>query len=503
MLRRRMIVAALGSVTRMFSLAFMLPILIAILYDPFDTSILGYMIPRTVLIFTACSGLSYLLGLGLERLSGVDEVDLHEREAYLTVGIGWLMFVLLSSLPFILTGELGVIDAWFEAMSGLTTTGATVMAQELESVSKALMIWRALLQYLGGLGIIVLGIALLAKLTHGGMQMLQAEAPGPTVSRATPRLMQTARIMWGLYLGMAAAFFVLMMVLLSRHGLPFKEMFYEALLHTFTTIATGGFSNHHASIAYFDDPLIEGLIIVFILAAGTNFVLLHAFLKGNWRALVKDAEWRFYMANFVVVTLLVTGILWHAGLAVMDGFREAVFTIAAMMTSTGFAATDYDAWPDSARVIVLFVMVAGGSAGSTSGGLKMVRILLLFKIVAREIRRIQHPQAIVPIRIAGRPVQPATVMTVVGFFFAYVAVWAVGTILLVSLDPSMSNMVDAASASLSAISNMGPALGVVGPNETYAGLTDVSKIILSFEMWIGRLEIFTALLVFMPATWRN
>ncbi len=500
------VVAAVGAITRLFSVAFLLPIVIAIIYDAYDVPVLGYYVPRNVLVFAFSFGLCYAVSAVLRNISSaVQDEDLQEREAYLTVGLGWLLLCILAMIPFMLSGVLvSPVDAFFEAMSGLTTTGATVIAGDLDSVSPSLMMWRALLQFLGGMGIIVLGVAILAKLTHGGMQMLQAEVPGPTVGRIAPRLAQTARLMWGVYLSLAAALFVILCFIFGfRHEMAGPQIFYEALLHTFTTLSTGGFSNHTASIAFFDDPVLEAILVVFMLIAGTNFTLILMVRYGNWKALVSDPEWRFYMGNFVLVTLLMAGILWAAGDHLLASLRDSTFVVATLMTSTGFGTADFDAWPAVAKFLALFLMVAGGTAGSTSGGMKMARILLLFKVVRRELTRILHPQAVVPIRIAGHVVKPATVMATVGFFFTFVAIWVLGTVLLVAFDPAFTDVVDAASASISAISNIGPGLGVVGPAQNYAGLTAASKVILSAEMWFGRLEIFTALLVFLPATWRH
>ncbi len=505
MLRPMRVVAAVGAITRLFSLAFLLPILVAMVYDPYDLHLAGLAVPRNVLVFFFAFAITYLVGAGLRRVSqGVSEDDLQEREAFLTVGIGWLVLCTLAMIPFILSGVLvHPEDAFFEAMSGLTTTGATVMAGDLDSVSKSLMMYRALLQYIGGMGIIVLSVAVLSRLTHGGMQMLQAEAPGPSVSRVAPRIAQTARIMWGVYLGLSGVFFLLFSALLIPHGFGFLDIIYESMLHTFTTMSTGGFSNHSESIAFFHDPWIELLVIVFMLAAGTNFTLHYLWMQGDWKALTKDTEWRFFMANFVVITAAIVFALAVTGYGVVAGIRDASFIVASLITSTGFGTADFDAWPTVAKFLLLFVMVTGGTAGSTAGGMKHVRILLLMRLVSREITRIRHPQAVVPVRIAGRIVKPNTIMATVGFFFAFIAIWVIGTVLLVATDPAFSNIADAASASISAVSNMGPGLGVVGPTETYAGLTAASKLILSTEMWFGRLEIFTALIIFLPETWRH
>ncbi len=506
MLHPLRVVSAIGAITRLFSVAFLLPVLIAVLYDQYDVPVGGVLVPRGVLVFFFGFALTFLVGTGLRRLGrAVVDEDLAEREAYLTVGLGWLFLVILATLPFMMMGILtSPVDAFFEAMSGLTATGATVMDTHFDDTQPSLMMWRAFLQFLGGMGIIVLSIAVLARLTHGGVQMLQAEVPGPTFGRVAPRLADTARRMWRVYLLLAAILFVLLLVILTvRHDMPGKQVFYEALLHTFTTIATGGFSNHAASIAYFDDPVLEAVLIVFMLTSGMNYVLILLVGHGQWRSLWADHEWRFYMANFWLAMLVITGILWRAGAQIIPSLRDAAFVVASMMTSSGFVTADYDAWPPEAKFIVLFLMVAGGSAGSTSGGMKMARVLLLFKVAKGQMMRVKHPHVIAQIRMAGHALKPATIMAAVGFFMTFVAIWVIGTILLVALDPAFSDVVHAASASLAALSNIGPGLGVVGPMAHYGHLEASSKLILSAQMWFGRLEIFTALLVFMPSTWRH
>ncbi len=506
MLHPRRVVGAIGSILTLYSAAFLLPAVVAVAYDARETNIGAVQVPLNALIFLLCALLTFMLGAVL-RLSAANTnpENMADREAYLTVGIGWIALCLVTAVPYVLTGTLtSPVDAFFESMSGLTTTGATVIGGPLEDVSPSVHMWRAFTQYIGGMGIIVLSVAILAKLSQGGMQMLQAEVPGPTMSRVAPRVAQTARIMWGVYLALSAVLFAILTGILAfRHGMNVPTAAYEGLLHTFTTLSTGGFSNHTASIAYFDDPLIEGIIIGFILLAGTNFSLLLLASHGEWRTLLRDGEWRLYMTNFVLVSGVMAIILTRAGMEAMQAIRDGAFVVASMMTSTGFGTADFDQWPDVARLIIVFAMVAGGMAGSTAGGLKMVRVLLLWKIVRREFVRIRHPQAIVPLRIGGRTVPSRTIMATVALFFSYVALWLLGTVLLEIVDPAFARVEDAASASLSALSNVGPGLGVVGPTQSYAGLTMASKVVLSAEMWFGRLEIFTALLIFLPETWRH
>ncbi len=504
MARLDRVVAALGAITTLFSLAFLLPLLAALVYDPYDTTIGIVHLPLTAFVFAACALGTAATGYAMQRWAGRHD-DLRDNEAYILVGIGWLWICLLAMVPFLLTGVLASpIDAFFEAMSALTTTGATVIGGSLDAVAPSVMLWRAFLQFLGGMGIVVLSVALLARLTQGGLQMLQAEAPGPSVTRIAPRLAQTARILWSVYLSMAAMLFLLLVAAMARLGMDAKTTIYEALLHTFTTISTGGFSNHDASIAHFGDWLIEAILVVFMLAAATNFALHYRFFKQQQTDLLKDPEWRLFLGIFAGSALVITLVLWNAGQPILGALRGAVFTVASLLTSTGFATVDFDAWPELGKLAILFLMVTGGTAGSTAGGLKVVRAMVLFQLLRTQFTRIRHPNAITHVRLGGRILEPGTVAATAGFFLSFLLIWALGSVILLAGDPAhFHDPIDAASASISALSNMGPGLGVVGPTHTYAALNPVSKVTLSLEMWIGRLEIFTALLLMVPEAWRH
>lgn len=503
MLRPLRVVGAVGSITRLYALAFLVPALAALFYDPADMRILGAAVPRNLLLFLLCAGLSLALGESLRWMArSVAQEDLADREAYLTVGIGWIVLVILSAIPFLLTGTFrSPADAFFEAMSGITTTGATVIT-DLESVAPSVHMWRGFMQFIGGMGIIVLSVAVLARLTQGGIQLLQAEAPGPSVTRLRPRLAQTAKSLWVIYLLLSVVLFIILLGLLLQSGIPAKPAFFDALMHTFTTIATGGFSSHSDSISHFNSWIFEAVVVVFILISGTNFTLHYHALHGDWRQTWKDAEWRFFIGTFTLGTLAITGLLWNSGAGLVESLRGSAFTVASLSTSTGFTTADYDNWPAATKFILFLIMVTGGAAGSTAGGMKLVRILILFQIVRRELLKIVHPKAVVQVRLGGKALQEATLMAVVAFFFSYIALMMIGTFILTATDPTL-DAVESASASISALSNMGPGFGSIGPSQNYAGLLPSSKMLLSVLMWFGRLEIFTALLLFNPGSWKN
>ncbi len=499
------VLAAIGQIVRLFSVTFVVPIVIALLYDPWDSSFLFIPLPATVLPFILamllCLGLSYLFEALTRR---VEKEDLQDKEAYLTVGIGWLVLTAIAALPFWASGVLpNLIDAFFEAMSGLTTTGATVIAGSLDAVPKSVMIWRAFLQFLGGMGIIVLSVALLARLTHGGLQLLQAEAPGPSLTRVQPKLAQTAKTLWGVYGILSIAVFLILLLVMKFHvGFAWSDAFYDALLHTFTSISTGGFSNHSTSIAFFDSWLLEAFLIVFMLIGGSNFTLHYYAMRGDWRRLVKDKEWQFFIAIYLTSMVTLTLLVWGDGATFLDSLRGASFTAAAIGTGTGYATADYDLWTDTARLILIVLMFTGATAGSTSGGLKVIRILILLKLVGRQIRKLLHPRAVIPIRIGGKPLKEETVMTVIAFFFSVLTIWMAGSFVVITTDPNL-NLFDGAVGAASMISNVGPAMGVIGPTDNYAELLPSTKVIFSLLMWVGRLEVFTALLLFAPSTWKN
>lgn len=498
------VVAALSVILRLWSFTLLAPILVAFAYEPWTFTFGPLTMPRNVLVFLATFGATALFWIPVDRLTKTDaHKDLQDREAYLTVGIGWIVLSLFAMLPFILSGVLrSPIDAFFEAMSGLTTTGSTVIDGTLDTLPKSIMFWRSSLQFLGGMGIIVLGVALIARLSGGGASLFTAEAPGTTVTRVQPKLAQTAKALWRVYLIYSGLLAALLFSTLLFQGFGFKEAVYEALMHTLTTLASGGFSNHSASISFFDSVWIEALLIFFMLVAGTNFTLHHYALKGRPMRMLRDPEWRFFIAIFFVVTLALTGILWRVGTPVLEALRGAAFTTASLVTSTGYATVDYDTWPAAGKFLLLALMATGGSIGSTAGGLKVIRILIFFKLVRHQIQKAIHPRAVLPIRIAGRPIRDNTLMITTAFFVSFVGLWIGTAVVLVLTDPAL-DLVDAVASSLSAISNIGPALGETGPTRGYWNLQPHSKILLSLLMWAGRLEIFTALLIFNPNTWRN
>jgi trk system potassium uptake protein TrkH len=497
------VASAVGAVTRIFSLIMLLPIVVAFAYEPWDLDVLGLKVPRNALVFLGSFAIAALFWVPEAMLTRhVSEKDMPDRAAYLTVGVGWIALTVFGMTPFMLSGVLpSLADAFFETMSGLTTTGSTVIEGSLEDVAPSIMFWRGLLQFIGGMGIVVLSVALLSRMTQGGRSLLAAETPGTTVSRLAPKLAETARTLWMVYMLFSGLLLSLLFGLFVWNGMHWKAAIFDALMHTFTTFSTGGFSNHSASIAYYESWLIELVIIVFMLTAASSFTLHYRTLHGDWRKAWRDPELRFMLAAFAVVTLVSTGLVWQTGRGLMDSARGAAFTVASILTTTGYGTVDYDTWPAATKPLLGLLMLTGASAGSTAGGMKFIRILLLMKLVRREFETLLHPRAIIPIRLSGKVVDDRTLWKVVAFFFTFVSAWFAAGVLIVAIDPKLG-VIDGMSAAASAIGNIGPGFGVVGPTAGYWDLQPTTKFILAALMWLGRLEIFTVLLIFSPRTWR-
>ncbi len=442
----------------------------------------------------ALAGFIALLGGFLVERAARTERDIGPREGFFVVALAWLLVAGLGALPFMLLGILRPIDAYFEAMSGFTTTGATVIAH-VEELPRALLLWRAFTQWLGGMGIIVLAVALLPKLGVGGSQLMDAEAPGPTLERLTPRIRETARLLWGIYVGLT----VLNVVLLVLVG---RLSWFDAVAHAFTTLSTGGFSTKDSGFVSFP-PAAQWITVLFMMLGGLNFALLYrAIVRRQPRALVADTEARFYGVLLLGATL---ALLVSVGVG-MDNLRHSAFQAVSIMTTTGYASTDFEGWPAAAKMILFVLMFLGGCAGSTAGSIKVIRTWLVFRFIVRETRNVIHPQAVLPIRVSGRVVSEEIVRAVAIFAILYVTIFALGSIILLwnaAWAGLSMGMVEAASAVAATLGNVGPGFGLVGPMSTYAQLPETSKILLIFLMWAGRLELFPVIVLFVRSYWKG
>ncbi len=495
------LLSGLADILILTSILLLIPVLFALAFDDWSATWNGIHYPPAIVAFLASSVCATLFWLPTKILTRNVRKDGPEREALLLVGMGWLLATAFATLPFLFSGTFSrPEDAFFEAMSGLTATGATLL-DEPELAHRSILLYRALLQFVGGLGIIVLSVALLARLTHSGARLL-GEAGGST-TRLRPKMGQTAKALWKIYGAFALALFLLLLpVFVWSVGLSWKTALFEALAHAMTTVSTAGFTTHSTNIAFFDNGLLEGLLVAFMLLSGMNYSLHHRLWNGDWRRMLRDSEWRLYLIIVGLTAMGLSGSLWIAGESFAQAVRHGTFTAISFLTSTGYVVADSDTWSQSAKLLLVALMFVGASAGSTAGGIKILRVLLLWRVVQRELRRLLHPRAIIPVRHSGRVVPESAVLTVVAFFFAYLTTWMLGALLLIVVDPALG-LFDGSVAAAAAIGNVGPALGVVGPTETYSALAPQSRVILSGLMYVGRLEVFAALVVFHPGSWKN
>jgi len=443
--------------------------------------------------FAGCAALTALIGVGL-LAGGRKSGQIYRREGILIVVGGWVLASVLGAVPYVVTGTLGhPIDALFESASGFTTTGASVMT-DIESGSRAILFWRSMTQWLGGMGIIVLFVALLPELGPGARFLYKLEVPGPTAEALQPRIRDTAAILWKLYLSMTVA----QTLLLRLAGMDF----YDAITHTFSTLSTGGFSPRNASVAAFDSPWVDLIIIVFMVLAGANFSLFYGMrLRRNWN-LFRDTEFRLYAQILGVTTLVVAIELVRDG-AYASSWRallDAAFQVVSILTTTGFATADFAVWPVLARMLLVFLMFIGGCAGSTAGSMKVMRMVIGLRFALREVKLIFSPNAVLRVFSGGKPVPESVVRSVAGFFVLYLTIWGTGALLLGLGSP---DLVTAATASAATLGNVGPGLKAVGPTANYAFFGYGHKALMVLLMWLGRLEVYSIAALFTRAYWRT
>lgn len=445
-------------------------------------------------------------GFAGQRLTGSG--SLAPRDAFLAVALAWLAVPAFGALPYLLAGVGGLsspVEAYFESMSGFTATGATVL-DEIESLDRSTLFWRQLTQWLGGMGIIILAVAVLPKLRVGGRQLLQSELAGPTeLERLTTTIRETARRLWVLYVGLTGAC-ILALSLLGWTGADEEMTPFEAVSHSFTAVAIGGFSTQNRSLEVFG-PATQWIILLFIVVAGVNFLRLYrVFVQGQARAVARDDEFKLYLGFLAAGAGLLALELFAGGIySGEEGVRNAVFQSVSIMTTTGFASADYTEWGALSQLTLLLLMFVGASAGSTGGSIKVVRHLLLAKLVRRELTQTVHREAVVPIRLSGAVVDERALRSVLIFFALYLAVFALGSIgILVDAQRSEVEIspFEAIGAAAACLGNVGPAFGFAGPMGSYEAFSDVSKGILSALMWLGRIEIVPVVVLLTRSYWR-
>jgi trk system potassium uptake protein TrkH len=441
--------------------------------------------------FLAAAGLSFVVGTVAFRRTRLAR-DLTIREGYAVVGLSWIVVGIVGATPYLFSGVIGSpIAALFESISGFTTTGATVF-DDIESLPRSIIFWRAMTQWLGGMGIVLLGVAILPFLGVGGMQLFRAEVPGPATERLTPRIRQTATALWYVYAGLTAMQIVLYLI----GGLSL----FDAVVHSFATLSTGGFSSRTASLA-FESRFIQYVTIVFMYLAALNFTLHYQLTRGRLRY-TQDAEWRFFTAGLGVATVVIflVAITGPVAGGVEETFRASLFQVTSIITTTGFVTFDYESWGAAAALTLLFLMFMGGMAGSTAGGMKAMRLRLLLRHGLAELKRSIHPRAVIVARLGTTPVPDRTFYRVLAFALFFLGLFAAGAFALTLLG---HDLITALGASAASIGNIGPGLGGVGPVDNYGWMGGASHAVLLFLMLAGRLELFTILLLFHPDLWRR
>jgi len=504
----RLSLSLVGTVVKYLAVAPLVPVVVALIYG------------ESPVPFLAASAAMVTVGFGLERLRS--DGELGNREAFLLVSLSWLVVPLVGTIPYLVAGSGTVaepVNAMFESMSGFTTTGATVLGEiSFDRHGRAMLMWRQLTQWLGGMGILVLMVAILPDLSVGGAQIMNQEAPGISIEKLTPRIQETARALWGIY---AAFTLAAVAVYFGLHlaGVAPKMGLYNAVAHALTTMPTGGFSPEARSIEAFS-PAVQWTVMPFMVVAGTNFALFWYVLRDQPRKLTDNVEFRAYLLAIAGFGALVAALLFaDVGLAevpanvdpipghIEDSARQGLFQVIAIVTTTGYASMDFNTWDQSAQTILLFAFFLGGSAGSAAGSIKIVRWVLVKKAMSRSLFTSVHPDAVQPVRMGADAVDESTIRDVLVFVMVFLSLFAASTMLLYigslwNPEVELSGL-DAASVAIATLGNIGPGFGEVGPMNSFESFSAPAKLYMTFLMWIGRLEILSVLVILTPTFWRR
>ncbi len=482
MIHSKVILNTLSALVLFLALSLIPPAVIAWFYEEGDFSAFIYTI-----IICLVSGLSTFF------ITRHHKQELRAKDGFLIVTFGWTIFSLLGALPFFFSGFIpSYSDAFFETMSGFTTTGATILT-DIEALPHGLLFWRSLTHWLGGMGIILLSLAILPLLGVGGMQLFKAEVPGPSPDKLTPRIKHTAELLWGVYLLLTA----LEVGLLMLGGMDW----FDSVCHSFGTLATGGFATKNASIGHYNSAYVDYVITIFMLLAGLNFSLHYRALKGQPKIYFKDPESLFFFAIIGAATLFISFSVWnHTSQDIEVSFRQGFFQVVSIITTTGYGTADYEQWTSTSRMVVFILMFFGGCAGSTGGGLKIIRSLILIKFSLNEIKRLIHPQAVLPVRVGKVVVNRDIIANVTGFYLFYMSLFIFSVLFMNMLGLDFETSLGGVAAT---IGNIGPALGDLGPTDNYSFIPTVGKWFFSFLMLVGRLEIYTVLIIFTPMFWKK
>ena len=483
MINSKMICKIMGSLFFIEAGFLILCALLAIYYK--ETDLTAFLSSAAI---TAGAGIVFsIFGKNSER-------KISRRDGYVVVSLAWIFFSLFGMLPFYLSGYIpSITDAFFETMSGFTTTGASIL-DNIESLPHGLLFWRSMTQWIGGLGIVFFTIAVLPIFGVGGVQLFAAEATGPTHDKVHPRIGVTAKWIWSIYLGLTIA----EVFLLLLGGMDV----FDSVCHSLTTTATGGYSTKQNSIAAFHSPYIEYVITLFMFLSGINFTLLFLFfLKGKFKRLIENTEFHWYLGTVGCFTLVTTvTLVLTSPMGIEESFRKAIFQVVSLQTTTGFISADYMTWGPVLWTLMCIIMLFGACAGSTSGGIKCIRIAIMSRVSRNEFKRIIHPNAVLPVRINRQVISSTTKSAILAFTFLYIAIVFIGWLLLMILGVGFE---EAYSVVISSLGNVGPGIGKCGPSYSWSGLPDMAKWISALLMLIGRLELFTVLLLFTPGFWKK
>jgi len=471
----------LGNLLILEAAGMVLPFLVSVYYNQHDSK-----------AFIICILLTGIVGFILSRIPDKKKI-IRIKEAIAIVSLGWIAISVFGCLPFIFSGSINsFVDALFETVSGFTTTGATLV-DNVEALPKGILFWRSFTHWIGGMGILVFTVAILPALGVGSFQIFKAESPGPVAERIVPRIKDTAKILYIIYLVIT----IIEIVLLRLGGMSL----FESAVHTFGSVGTGGYSTRNASIGAYDSTYIHMVIAVFMMLSGVNFSLYYALFKGKWKDVAKDQELRFYLgvvgASTILIALNLNTSLYNN---MWESLKYAYFQVSSIITTTGYATTNFDQWPTFSKGILFVLMFIGGCAGSTAGGIKNIRILVMLKMVKRQIQKVFHPRAVIPVKVGQRTLSADVLNGISSFFILYIVVFVLGT-LLVSLDGV--GLVSASSAVAATLNNIGPGFEAVGPAQTFSSFSDAATLLFSFLMLLGRLELFTILALFSPNFWRD
>ncbi len=479
----KIVLHVLSVIMLIISLFILLSAFVSLMYKESESALaffktIGIVIPAAVVVYFATKS-------SKENVLGT-------REGFLLVSASWIAASLAGALPFVFSGAIpAYTNAFFETMSGFTTTGASILT-DIEGLSHGMLFWRSLTHWLGGMGIVVLTVALLPLLGIGGIQLLRAEAPGPSMDKITPKITQTAKILWLIYVG----FTVIEIILLMIGGMSL----FDASTHTFGTMATGGFSTKASSVGAFDSTYIHIVITVFMVLAGMNFNLFYKVISGNFKGFFKDTEMRVYLSIFILISVLISIDLLSTYGSFGKSLQYASFQTASILTTTGYATTDFALWPAFSRNALFLVMFIGGCSGSTGGGIKVVRIVTLIKLAFNEMKQLVYPRGVFPLRMNGSIMKKEIVYPIAGFFFLYIFL-----LLTITLGVASGgyDIITSFSTALATLGNIGPGFGLIGPALNYSFYPVYIKWILSISMMLGRLEIYTVLILITPKLWRS